>query len=334
MRKSMKNQDHLFKWNPILGFIFLSGIVILLLSSSIYQAWKIHSLSGLLALVVLIGALVTIYKEAQSLIQKFKQTTQVAYSKIIYEFLAVMLGGLLAYIFSQDFGMGPVVAAGLVAIIAHLTFPNYGVPAYCGAFVGMTSEILFYSHLEVAIASMIAGIVFILAREVFIGLGGKLGSIALIGTALAGFGLNRAFLSTPISDWRTNSIVILIALIAAPITYFFNRHNDNGPVLASGVVGLASGLILPTLFPIQGQTFAVVAICASFTGMTSKERCPNFWHMLTAGFFTGMIFIYSTPLLGGAGGKLGTIAFGSVLSACGYSRIIRWIKKRTGNGGR
>jgi hypothetical protein len=326
-----KNQDPLFKWNPFIGFILLSGIVIFLLTSTVYQAWRSHSLGGIFALVVLIGALITIFYEGRSLIQRIKSPSQTAYSKIIFEFLAVVIGGLLAYIFSLDIGMGPVVAASLVGIISHLVFPDYGVPVYCGAFVGMTSEILLYSHLEVAIASLAAGIVFILTRKVFIGLGGKLGSIALIGTAATGFGLSRAFLSTPISDWRTNGLVILVALIAAPLTYFFNRHKNNGPVLASGVVGLASGLILPELFPVHGETFAVVAICASFTGMTSNDRCPNFWHMFTAGLFTGMIFVYSTPLLGGAGGKLGTIAFGSVLSACGYARIIHWIKNKTGD---
>jgi hypothetical protein len=329
MNQPAKSQDHLFKWNAYIGFTLLSGIVIILLISTVYQAWKNHSLGGIFALIVLLGALVTIFHEGKSLFISIKKPEQAAYTEIIFEFLAVVIGGILAYVFSQDIGLGPVVAASLIAIIVYLVFPDYGVPAYCGAFVGMTSEILLYDHLEVAIASLVSGIVFILARKIFTGLGGKLGSIALIGTTVTGFGLSRAFLSTPISDWQTNSMVILVAMIATPLTYFFNRHKNNGPVLSSGVVGLASGFILPALFPVHGETFAVVAICASFTGMTSNDRCPNFWHMLTAGLFTGMIFVYSTPLLGGAGGKLGTIAFGSVLSACGYARIMHWIKNKT-----
>ena len=39
--------------------------------------------------------------------------------------------------------------------------------------------------------------------------------------------------------------------------------------------------------------------------------------MLAAGIICGFVFIYSSPHLGGAGGKLGTIAFGSVIALKG-----------------
>jgi hypothetical protein len=320
---------HINRFINLLGFTLLAGIIIYLMFSTIIEAWKSHSIGGIFMLIVVIGSIIAIYHEGKSLAYLRNMQAQNQAKRIVFEFIAVFAGGILAYFFSQDIGLGPVVAAGLVGILAYLIIPGLGAPVYCGAFVGMTSEILLFNHLEVAIASLITALVFILARNVFVGVGGKLGAMALIGTSIAGFGLGRNFLFTPVSDWKTNALVILIALIAAPLTYYFNRHRENGPVLASSVVGLAAGLILPTLFPLNGNTFAVVAICASFTGMTSTERCPNFWHMSAAGLFTGIIFVFSAPLLGGAGGKLGTIAFGSVLSACGYSRIGKWIKNRT-----
>lgn len=94
--------------------------------------------------------------------------------------------------------------------------------------------------------------------------------------------------------------------------------HGNGPVLASSVVGMLGGLVLPVVFPAQGANLAVVAICASFGGMSSRERLPNAWAVLAVGVFTGVVFIFSTPHLGGAGGKLGTIAFGSVLAVSGF----------------
>ena len=311
-----------FRWSPTMGFILLTGIVIYLLGSTVFEAWRAHSIGGIFTALVMIGALAAIFIEGKSLRASPKEPVKVKPITIIFEFLAVFLGGLLSYTFSQDLGLGAVIAASLVAIIAYLIVPEFGIPAYCGAFVGMTSEILLYNHLEVAVASLVAALIFVLARKVFLGVGGKLGALALIGTTVTGVGLERTFFTTPISDWHTNSIVILIALGAAPLTFYFNRRKGNGPVLASAVVGLTAGLIFPNLFPIKGETFAVVAICASFTGMTSSERCPNFWYMILAGFFTGLIFVFSTPLLGGAGGKLGTIAFASVLCVCGYSQII------------
>lgn len=317
--------NHSFR---IIGYLLLSGIVLFLFVSTSIEAWKMHSIGGIFAIIVLVGTFTTIVKEGIILFISEKLTKEKSWHKIVLEFLAVFFGGLISYFFSQDIGLGPVVAASLVAIIAHLVTPELDVPVYCGAFVGMTSEILLFTHFEVAIASLISSLIFIMAKGIFTGIGGKLGSMALLGTATVGVVLGRDFLYTPISDWKTNAIVILIALIAAPLTFYFNRYRGNGPVLASAVVGISAGLILPTLFPTNGNQYAVVAICASFTGMTGKDRCPNFWHMLIAGLFTGTIFVFSTPLLGGAGGKLGTIAFGSALSACGYSHIFQWIKRR------
>jgi hypothetical protein len=45
--------------------------------------------------------------------------------------------------------------------------------------------------------------------------------------------------------------------------------------------------------------------------------------VLLVALFAGVVFIFSTPHMGGAGGKLGTIAFGSVLSVVGYQKILR-----------
>ena len=48
--------------------------------------------------------------------------------------------------------------------------------------------------------------------------------------------------------------------------------------------------------------------------MSSPERIPNWWVVIAMGLFTGMIYILSMPLAGGAGGKLGTISFGAAIS--------------------
>jgi hypothetical protein len=41
------------------------------------------------------------------------------------------------------------------------------------------------------------------------------------------------------------------------------------------------------------------------------------------GLFTGMIYILSMPLAGGAGGKLGTISFGVAVSVSAWNAVIR-----------
>ena len=301
-------------------------MVITLLSSSIVEAWTYHSLGGVIAFIVFIGSAIAIYCEGKQLFNQTLPKTNLI--GILLQGVSVVTGSLLSYALSHDLGLGAVVAASLVAILAYLIAPSYSVPAYCGAFVGMTSNVLLFNYIEVGIAGLIAGIVYILTQKTFNGIGGKLGTIALIGTASTGMSLGREFLLLPIADWSTNSVIILVALLAAPITFFLNNHREHGPVMASAFVGLISGLVLPNVFPDIGQTLAVVAICASFAGMTSRERCQSFWAVLVTALFTGVVFVYSTPLLGGAGGKLGTIAFGAVLSTCGYVKLHKWLAKK------
>lgn len=293
----------------------------ILMISAAAEAWAAFPAAGIIATFVLLGASIAIYFEGQGLI--LQDIAQAKISRLVFEFLAVVLGGIGTYYLSYYIGLGAVVASSLIAILADMVVPEYGVPAYCGSFVGMSSNILFFNHAEVALASAVAGLVYVLTRDVFAGFGGKLGTIAFIGASITGVGLGRGFLIVPIADWETNLWVLVIALIATPLTFYLNCYRGNGPVLASGAVGLLAGLILPVLFPQNGYTLAVVAFCASFTGMTNTKRCPVFWHILIAGLFTGILFVFTTPLLGGAGGKLGTIAFASIISTFGLTQLFQ-----------
>ena len=311
------------RWIPWIGFILLVTAVIGLLISTALTAWTFTQTSGIMTMIILLGAVIATIYEGQNILSDIKDNARTQSSKNIPNFVAVVIGGILTFFLSEEMGLGPVIATSLAAIVAPMIVPAFGVPFYCGTFVGMTSSTLLFNNYEVALASVIAGVAYILTSKVFNGFGGKLGTIALIGTAATGIGLGRQFLTAPISDWQANGLIILIAMIASPLTFYLNCTKNNGPVMASAVVGLIGGLILPIVFPQYGNTLAVVAICASFAGMTNAKRCRTFWHIIIAGLFTGIVFVFSAPLLGGAGGKLGTIAFGAILSTYGYVRLIQ-----------
>ena len=310
---------------PIIGFVLLTAMVMFLLLAATNEAWINHTAAGIFAVFVTIGTIIAIFYEGRTLISQ--DISPVPISRKVFELLAVVIGGLITFYFSHDIGMGVVIASSLVGILAAMVAPEYSVAAYCGSFVGMSSNDLFFNYAEVVLASAVAGLVYVLTRDVFAGFGGKLGTIAFIGAALTALSFRREFLIVPIADWNTNLWIIVIALIAAPLTFYLSHSHRNGPVLASGAVGLVGGLILPVLFPVYGSQFAVVAICASFTGMSSKQRCPTFLYIGIAGLFTGILFVYSNPLLGGAGGKLGTIAFASIIATNGFFRLFRNTQK-------
>ena len=308
------------------GFILLSITVLILLGLTLYEAWIFHSIGAVISILVIFGAVTAIISEAQQL--KFNTSNNPKRRTHIWQVFSVITAGIVTYGISNDLGLGPVISASVIALLAHMIAPKYSVSSYCGSFVGMTSNLLLYNYQEVALASFIAGIVFFLTSDAFNGFGGKLGTIALLSTAITCHSLNRDFLTLSIADSQTNLWIILVAAIAATLTYYFNIYQKQGPVLASAVVGIIGAMILPPLFPEMGNTLTVVAICASFTGMTSKERCGVFWNILITGVLTGILFVYSTPQLGGAGGKLGTIAFGSILSTYGYRRLFSDFRKK------
>lgn len=320
----MQNKNH---WITFTGFSILSIAVLFLLGLTVYEAWLFHTMGGFISIILIIGALIAIYTEAKQIPSRI--SSKAKKSAKIWQVISVFLGGVVTFAISHNLGLGPVISTSVIALLAYIIIPEYSVAVYCGSFVGMTSNLLFYNFQEVALASLISAIVFFLTSDVFNGFGGKLGTIALVGSSITCHSLGRDFLGISIGNFQTNTWIVLVAAIAAPLTFYFNVKRGQGPVLASAVVGILGAMLLPPLFPDIGNDLAVVAICASFAGMTSEDRCPNLLNMLITGLLTGMVFVYSTPQLGGAGGKLGTVAFGAVLSTCGYRKIIKKLFNKT-----
>jgi hypothetical protein len=246
---------------------------------------------------------------------------------IIKNFVGVLIGAALAYTLNVDLGIGAVLAASLVSLMAAILVPAYSVPIALGGFVGMTSSRLLVGYVELSYAAAIAGLVYLGTDRVFNGIGGKLGVIAFVATFITGSGLSSEFVMTPFPGWEAVVVIILIPILSAVLTHWLNVYRKHGPVLASGVAGITAGIWLPYFFPgAEGQTLSVMALCSSYAGMTGKARIPNLYLMALVGLFCGIIFVFSMPIAGGAGGKLGTIAFGSVLAVRGYMDI--WNNKK------
>lgn len=302
---------------PHVGFVTLSAMVLMLFGFTLYKTWGRTGVGGVLVTAVMGGLLYELSRERRRLSDRTPPAPTLG--QALANFAAVLGGALVAYILNVDVGLGPVSAAGLVGLAAALVLPDYGVPLYCGAFAGMTSAQLLVNHGELALAGAVAGVTYVLAEGIFDGFGGKLGTIAFTGTVITGFGLQRTFSAALPPEGPLTLAILVYAVVAAVATYALSVGREHGGVLASSAVGLLGGLILPHVHPTPaGNTLAVVVICASFTGMSSPRRCSNALWMALAGLITGLMFVYSMPLLGGAGGKLGTLALGSILSVRGY----------------
>lgn len=294
------------------GFPILVIMTVVLFGLSKQQGWLANPAVGAVIKTPIIALLLfTLGQELISLadVEPSSLVSQTA----LHNFTGVVGGGLATYLLSCDLGLGAVVASGTIGLLGALILPNQAVPIYCGSFVGMVSPALLHCHSQVLLASVIAGVVFVLSTGVLDGFGGKLGTIAFTGTVMAPLLVGQEFIPAEVPSNPLAWQIMVCAVAAAVVTYWLSVDLGHGAVVGSSVVGLVGGLILPAIAPEVGGLLAVVVICASFTGMSSTARIPNHVWMTLAGIVTGIVFIYSQPVLGGAGGKLGTLAFGSAM---------------------
>lgn len=235
--------------------------------------------------------------------------------------IAVAIGALATFVLSVDAGLGPIVASAAVGLVAGLAVPRIGPQVYCGSFVGMASPAVFGSLEAVALAGAIAGVGFVATTASFGGVGGKLGTVAMVGCLAAAGLLGLEFAEPSAPQWDLVGLVVPVAAVSAVATVVASRRLEWGPVVASGAVGLVAGVGLPLASPTLGSTLAAVAFCASFVGMSGPERLPGLPPVAVAGALSGAVFLAVTPAFDGAGGKLGTIAFVSCIVCLGAGEL-------------
>lgn len=235
--------------------------------------------------------------------------------------VAVTVSASVTYLLSVHAGLGPVVAAALVGVVAGLGLPDLDTAAYCGSFVGMASPAVFTSVGPVALAGLIAGIAFVAASGTFTGFGGKLGTLALFGCLTAGFLTGVHSDVAPVPHWGDILLTVPVAVAGAISTGVLSVRWGLGDVLGSALVGLVAGLLLPVVLPGVGGRAATVAFCASFVGMSSTDRLEGVVDVGLAGALCGIVFVAVAPAFVGAGGKLGTTAFVSCVTLFGAGEL-------------
>lgn len=104
--------------------------------------------------------------------------------------------------------------------------------------------------------------------------------------------------------------------VGAMTTYFLSTKMSLGPVIAGGITGTV-GSYLPSLYkgPVYLKKIPFAIYCGAFVGMSSPEVAPAFGFVLEAGIIAGVLLVLSKSLFLGVGGKLGVLAFGSVVTA-------------------
>jgi len=303
-----------------IGFAILAALALLLYFVSLLSAVEFCITSVIILALSLSGILFTLYTEISTIIKSDKEDKLISRRNLLI-FLFVFGGAILTYALSIYAGFGAVIASGLIGVAAAIFIPKYGAPAFCGSFAGMSSALLL-SPWAMLFAAVLAGLLYVLARNTLNGFGGKFGTIAFSACMVVALLTGSSVPAKSFTGWEFGFVLIALSVCAAVVTYILSIRFKLGPVLASGLVGVMAGLWLPLIFPGNGSTMAVMIFCASFAGMSAPKRIKNELFVAIAGIIAGLAFIFSFKLQG-AGGKLGTIAFGSVMAVYGILKIIR-----------
>lgn len=122
-------------------------------------------------------------------------------------------------------------------------------------------------------------------------------------------------------------IILIISIAAGMATYIVSNILKRGSVIASAIITLISGLMLPYFFPVMGGVLVTAAACSSYAGMISLENALNLLEMAIISLMTGILFIAARSAYIGIGGKLGTIAAISCFAWLGFKKVFAGFDK-------
>lgn len=313
----------MFYYLSVLSFIVYSFIVTKLFVTSLMSSLKTgHVIISIfkIAVVILLLYEITVewfvYHNPKKNTLKSKKISKDDY--II--FISVFIGTLSSYLLNHTFELGPVVASALIGLIGGILVKKYAVPIYCGSFAGMVSSLVISSITDVIIVAIFSGLLYVLGSETFKGFGGKLGATAYFATLSASLFTDTITHTMTGGDISIQYDVFLVFIIGALGTYFINEHYKIGVVIASSLLGLTSGLILPNVLS-NGSSLAVALFCGTFIGMSAAKKLSTRVSVVVASIIGTIIFLYTAPYFAGLGGKLGLIAFGSSISTAGLYNL-------------
>jgi hypothetical protein len=233
--------------------------------------------------------------------------------------LMIVIGAFVTFYLAK-FQMSTVLASSLVGIFGSLLLKRYEIEIFTGSFVGMSSVVLF-SDIGILIASVIAAVIYLSGKNVFVGIGGKLGSSAFFATALVALAVGKdvwnldiSVINTTLPFWFYVVSAVLSAFASVMTHQIAQRYLKGSVVLGSSIVG-ALGYALSFAFGSLGGLFAGTIFAASFAGMSQKKILKSPLYFAIAGMFTAIIFLASSTYFLGLGGKMGTSAFIAVLAA-------------------
>lgn len=105
--------------------------------------------------------------------------------RALYLLTCSFIGVTLTWFINHKMGYGPVIANGLVGVMAAIFLPNKlaGI-TYTSSFVGMSSLEVLPSITAATVASLIVALILLTTKKIYAGIGGKGGTTAALSTII------------------------------------------------------------------------------------------------------------------------------------------------------
>ncbi|PKK95404.1 MAG: hypothetical protein CVV60_01505 [Tenericutes bacterium HGW-Tenericutes-5] len=238
-----------------------------------------------------------------------KREKMTSFKFIDLNIVFIILGTVIAYELSNIFSLSIVVSSSIVGLAGYLISRKHSFAIYTGSFVGMSSQLLF-NRIELFLVAIIAAIIFQIVKNIFNGFGGRLGTIAFVATATTSLIFNKSGLTAHQSYdvW----LLFLFSITGVLISWTIHNRFNKSPVIASAVPGLIIGIIFGQIFN-ELEIYSYIFFTATFVGMASNFVVKNIFESLFIGVILSLIFWSFFHFFNGFGGKMGLMAFISML---------------------
>ncbi len=245
------------------------------------------------------------------------------FADLIKSMLVVILNVMATHLVAVYFQTTTIFAASLVCVISAYTIPSRQPEAYSGSCGGMIGAYL-SSHWSIALlVGIMTGLVYILFKPYFLGVGGRGGSLPYTATILTIrllLNLNTES-STPMNQEFILPAFFTLVTVAF-LTYLLHKNNILSVVKAAMVVSL----VLTLVIPLDYYSITTAMFAGTIVGMTLEERLDGYLHLLVICLICFLLFVPSFHILDGIGGKLGMLCLVSYYSSNGLKIVIQYFQ--------
>lgn len=244
---------------------------------------------------------------------------------LIKSFLVILSSALFTYFFTDVFNTTTILSASLICVIYTYVFPNHQPEAYSGTVAGMIGAYLCENIIVSFTTAIATGLVFILFKPYFKGVGGRGGSIPYVATTLVVRVIFQLKPRQQIPIEQKYIIPALVMICAIGFLTYILHEKGILPIVRSAMI---IAFVFSILIPNEHYTLTTAMFAGTVVGMSTVERVKQYIHLLIISLITFLLFIPSFHILDGIGGKIGILCLLSYYGSLGIKIVFESFEKR------